>query len=90
MQLFKIYSIIDIVALTKKGVWNYILNKKVRNCTKDILKLAKIMIAAFIIILAITLIKYKPLYKVTISGKEIKWRNTKSWWNKYCLCRYRG
>lgn len=57
--------------LKKKGEWIYILSIKVRNYTKDILRFSKIIIAAFILIFAIILLKYKPSYKVTISGEEV-------------------
>lgn len=52
-------------------MWIYILNIKLRNYTKDILRFCKIILVAFIIIFAIILLKYKPSYKVTISGEEV-------------------
>lgn len=55
----------------KKGEWIYILNKKLKYYTKEILKYFNITIIAFGFIIAIILIKYKPSYKVSISGEEI-------------------
>ena len=52
-------------------MWIYILNIKLLNYTKDILRFCKIILVAFIIIFAIILLKYKPSYKVTISGEEV-------------------
>ncbi len=49
----------------------YILNKKLKYYTKEILKYFNITIIAFGLIIAIILIKYKPIYKVSISGKDI-------------------
>lgn len=57
--------------VTKKGEWIYILSKKIKNYTKDFTKLLKIIVIAFLIIFAIVLIKYKPVYRVTISGEEV-------------------
>lgn len=55
----------------KKGEWIYILNKKLKYYTKEILKYFNITIIAFGFIIAIVLIKYKPIYKVSISGEEM-------------------
>jgi len=49
----------------------YILNKKVRNYTKDLTKLLSIVIVATLTILAIMLVKYRFVYKVTIAGQEV-------------------
>lgn len=70
----KIYSIIGIgrvLNTTKKGEWIYILNKKLKYCTKEILKYFNIILIAIGFIIAIILIKYKPSYIVSISGKEL-------------------
>ena len=48
-----------------------ILNPKLKYYTKEILKYFNIVIIGIGFIIAIILIKYKPIYKVTISGKEI-------------------
>ena len=50
---------------------DFILKKKLKFYTKEFLKLFNITIIAFGIIIAIILIKYKPMYKVSISGEEI-------------------
>lgn len=68
--------------MCKKGVWIYILNKKVRNCTKDITKLLTIAIVGATIVLAIMLIKYKVLYKVTILGEEVGYVTNKNEFKK--------
>ena len=55
----------------KKGEWSYILNTKLKYYTKEILKYFNIVVIAFGFIIAIILIKYKPMYKVSISGEEV-------------------
>ena len=54
----------------------YILNKKLKYYTKEILKYFNITIIAFGLIIAIVLIKYKPIYKVSISGEELGYVQT--------------
>lgn len=49
----------------------YILNKKIKYYTNKALRISKIIGIGLLIIIAIILIKYKPVYKVTISGEEI-------------------
>lgn len=79
MKFGKIYSIIkdNRVEKTKKGVWIYILSKKIEYYTKEMLKYFKIILIAFCLIIAIILMKYKPIYKVSISGKELGYLGTK-------------
>ena len=48
-----------------------ILKKKLKFYTKEFLKFFNIAIIAFGFIIAIILIKYKPMYKVSISGEEV-------------------
>lgn len=48
-----------------------ILKFKIRSYTKDATKMLEIMILGLIIILAITLIKYKPVYKVIVSDNKL-------------------
>ena len=48
-----------------------ILNPKLKYYTKEILKYFNIVIIGIGFIIAIILIKNKPIYKVTISGEEI-------------------
>ena len=55
----------------KKGEWIYILKRKTKYYAKEILRYLTITIIAFGFIIAIILIKYKPVYEVTISGEEI-------------------
>lgn len=69
----RIYSIIRISReknIAKRRV-KYILNKKLKYYTKEALKYFNITIIAFGFIIAIVLIKYKPIYKVSISGEEV-------------------
>lgn len=70
----RIYSIIEIgrvKKLNKKGAWIYILNKKLKYYTKEIFKYFNIAIIGLGFITAIILIKYKPIYEVSISGEDI-------------------
>ena len=55
----------------KKGEWIYILNKKLKYYTKEILKYFNITVIAFGFIIAIILIKYKPSYQVSICGEKL-------------------
>ena len=55
----------------------FILSKKLKFYTKEILKLFNITLVAFGFIIAIILIKYKPTYKVTISGKQVGYVQSK-------------
>ena len=50
---------------------DFILKKKLKFYTKEFLKFFNIAIIAFGFIIAIILIKYKPMYKVSISGEEV-------------------
>lgn len=73
MILHKIYSIINSSRVKKhsKRRVNFILNKKLKYYTKEIFKYFNITLLAFGFIIAIVLIKYKPMYKVSISGTEL-------------------
>lgn len=62
----------------QKGEWIYILNKKLKYYTKEILKYFNVTIIAFGFIIAIILIKYKPSYKVSISGEEVGYIKNKT------------
>ena len=57
---------------------NHILNKKLKYYTKEILKYFNIAIIGFGFIIAIILIKYKPIYKVNISGEEVGYVENKN------------
>ena len=48
-----------------------ILKKRLKYYTKEICKLFRIIIAALGLIIAILLVKYKPVYIVTLSGERI-------------------
>ncbi len=50
---------------------NFILNRKLKYYTKQILKYVTIIISACALIVGIIVIKYKPIYKVSISGTDI-------------------
>ena len=50
---------------------DFILKKKLKFYTKEFLKFFNITIIALGIIIAIILIKYRPMYKVSISGEEL-------------------
>lgn len=49
----------------------FILKKKLKFYTKEFLKFFNITIIAFGFIIAIVFIKYKPMYKISISGEEV-------------------
>ncbi len=49
----------------------FILKSKLKYYTKEVIKYFNIAIIAFGFIIAIVLIKYRPVYKVSISGEEI-------------------
>ena len=55
----------------KKGALIFILIKKTKYYTKEALKYFTITTIAFGFIIAIILIKYKPVYEVKISGEEV-------------------
>lgn len=55
----------------QKGEWRFILNKKIKYYTKEVLKYFNITIIGLGLIIAIVLIKYKPMYKVKISGQDV-------------------
>ena len=50
---------------------NFIINKKVRHYTKETLKYFNIILIGLGFISALILIKYKPIYEVSILGEEI-------------------
>ncbi len=65
-----------------KGEWIYILSKKIEFFTKESFKIITLIAIGFIFITAIILIKYKPVYKVTISGEEVGYVNNKEEFEK--------
>lgn len=80
--MFKIYSIIINVARSEKRRWIYILNIKLKNYTKSIVRIISIIVIAFILITAIVLLKYKPAYKVIILGEEVGYITNKKEFEK--------
>lgn len=56
---------------------NYILNKKIKYYTKESFRLLGILVFGLIAITLLIFIKYKPVYKVTLSGQEIGSVNNK-------------
>lgn len=67
----RIYSIILNVCAKKKRRVNLISIRKLKFYTKEILKLFNMTLLAFGFIIAIVLIKYKPMYEVKISGEDV-------------------
>ena len=52
-----------------------ILKIKLSHYTKELAKLVTIIISGFLIILAMIIIKYKPVYKVTVAGEKLGYIN---------------
>ena len=68
----RIYSIINVSrAKKRKRRVNFIIIRKLKFYTKEILKFFNIALLALGFIIAIVLIKYKPMYEVKISGEEV-------------------
>ena len=55
----------------------HILSRKIKYYTKEIFKYFKMILISFVFIAAIILIKYKPIYQVSISGIELGYINKK-------------
>ena len=57
----------------KKGEWNYILKVNLKNKLhiRTLIKIIGILVISFIIVIAIILLKYKPVYRVTIKGETV-------------------
>ena len=76
--MVKIYSIIVFIALKKiRRRVNFILNRKLKFYTKEFLRFFNVTLFALGIIVAIILIKYKPIYEVKIDGEVIGYTNSK-------------
>jgi len=60
-----------IIPVAQKRRVYIILKRKIKYYTKETCKLFSIMAVALGLIIAIILLKYKPTYKVTLSGQEI-------------------
>ena len=56
---------------------NFILNRKLKFYTKEFLRFFNVTLFALGIIIAIVLIKYKPIYEVKIDGEVIGYTNSK-------------
>lgn len=69
--IFRSWNLVFTGYLIKKGEWIFILNKKLKFYTKELLKYFNIALIAFGLIFAIILIKYKPIYQVSVSGEEL-------------------
>lgn len=69
MQKKQIYVIIE-RSRVKRRVY-IILKKKIKYYTKEGCKLFSVMAIALGLIIAIILLKYRPIYKVTLGGQEI-------------------
>ena len=54
------------MAVSKKGVWNSILSRRIKYYTKEVLKLINLITIGAFAILMVALIKYKPVYRVTV------------------------
>ena len=80
LQMDKICSIIMIVALKRRV--DCILNRKLKFYTKEVLKFSNLTLIAFGFIIAIVLIKYKPVYAVKILGEDIGYVNSKTQFEK--------
>lgn len=77
------YNIFCVVKNNLKGECLFILNQKLIYYTKELLKVIKIASMAFIIVMAVILIKYTPQYEVAIDGKKIGYVESQSDIDKY-------
>ena len=68
--MHRICSIIEFVTL-QKGVWKIILNRKIKYCTKEIIRLINIVAIALFIITIIVLFKFNLVCEVTIAGETV-------------------
>lgn len=66
----------------QKGEWIYILGKKFKFYTKEIVKLINIIAIGIFIIIAIILLKFKPIYTVYLNGENIGYIKSKSEFEK--------
>lgn len=56
---------------SQKGECIYILNKKLKYYTKEVLRFTNIIVVGMLVITAIVFLKYKPVYKVTLAGEDL-------------------
>ena len=66
-----------------KGECLFILNRKLIYYTKELLKVLRTASIAFIIVMAIILIKYTPQYEVSIDGEIIGYVESQKQIDKY-------
>lgn len=57
---------------------NFINNRKLKLYTKEVMKIFNIALLAFGLIIAIILIKYKPMYEVKVSGEKVGYLDNKN------------
>ena len=69
--MITIYSIIKMLLYKQKRSVKFIFNLKLKNCTKDIVRLLMLLLIAFAIVVTIILIKFKPVYEVSIDGVQV-------------------
>ena len=50
---------------------NFILISKIKNCTKDVVKVIGLILLSIMFLICIMIIKFKPVYIVTLSGKTL-------------------
>ena len=72
-----------VVKTQKKGECLFILKRNIIYYTKELIKVLRIASVAFIIVVAIILIKYTPQYEVAIDGKKIGYVESQSDIDKY-------
>ena len=70
LKLCRIYGIINFVT-SQKGVWKYILNRKIKYYTKETIRLINIVAIALFIIMLIILFKFDLVCEVTINGESV-------------------
>jgi len=72
----------DCILKIQKGVWVYILSKKIKYYTKEMIKLTNIIAIGILIIIAIILTKFKMVYTVYLNEQEIGCVQNKSEFEK--------
>ena len=80
MKNARIYSIIVYGCVKKQGEKRSVLfisKNKIKYYTKEMAKILKLITIALVIIMLILIVKYKPLYKVTINGESVGYINNK-------------
>lgn len=70
LKLNKIYSIIKFVT-SKEGEWIFILNRKIKYYTKEVIGLINIVAIALFILTIIVLFKFNIVCEVTIAGEKV-------------------